>query len=344
MPVCDIFSLPWGNFIVNRRFVIVTTLITDLLYVVVVTNYSACVRVCWWRQRTWAASGDLIPLIMTGLLTQDPPAPGRNSKDPRAIHQNMGTSVGLTSVWLCVCVLFVYLHGHPLYKWSRFPLRCWAAWLREEHYEFTALWLSLTHGSVSIISDVITLISKNLIWSLQMIYITGTAVASLPLHRTKSPERRFFFLNLIWNTTTFMGNFNTHPLLGAVNLFTCFGCLSLELSQATLYLIFHTSVHPTIQNPIQCFVGAGPYPRCHGARGRVHPGPNLSHGFIWYSVLWNFFLIHIIFFLIGSISVISFLLLISRIIIQGLAIRWHLCNRSVLLLLTTLMCPFTFYF
>lgn len=213
MPVCDIFSLPWGNFIVNRRFVIVTTLITDLLYVVVVTNYSACVRVCWWRQRTWAASGDLIPLIMTGLLTQDPPAPGRNSKDPRAIHQNMGTSVGLTSVWLCVCVLFVYLHGHPLYKWSRFPLRCWAAWLREEHYEFTALWLSLTHGSVSIISDVITLISKNLIWSLQMIYITGTAVASLTLHRTQSPERRFFFLNLIWNTTTFMGNFKLELFL-----------------------------------------------------------------------------------------------------------------------------------
>lgn len=141
---------------------------------------------------------------------------------PLPLAEIARTQGQFTRIWelpwaLLVCdsvsVLFVYLHGHPLYKWSRFPLRCWAAWLREEHYEFTALWLSLTHGSVSIISDVITLISKNLIWSLQMIYITGTAVASLTLHRTKSPERRFFFLNLIWNTTTFMGNFKLELFL-----------------------------------------------------------------------------------------------------------------------------------
>lgn len=108
-----------------------------------------------------------------------------------------------------VCCLCIYMGIHSI-NGAGF-LRCWAAWLREEHYEFTALWLSLTHGSVSIISDVITLISNNLIWSLQMIYITGTAVASLTLHRTKSPERRFFFLNLIWNTP--MGNFKLELFL-----------------------------------------------------------------------------------------------------------------------------------
>lgn len=57
------------------------------------------------------------PLIPTGLLTQDPPAPGRNSKDPRAIHQNMGTSVGLAGVQMrcCLCVHeFLYLHGYQL--------------------------------------------------------------------------------------------------------------------------------------------------------------------------------------------------------------------------------------
>lgn len=113
-----------------------------------------CVCVVQWRQWTWAASGDLIP---TGLLTQDPPAPGRNSKDPRAIQQNMGTSVGLASVQMCfvccvvcvyMCVYFVcvcvltWVSAH--YKWSWFPPRCWALWLKQEQ-EFTALFLSHKH-------------------------------------------------------------------------------------------------------------------------------------------------------------------------------------------------------
>lgn len=64
------------------------------------------------------------PLIPTGLLTQDPPAPGRNSKDTRAIYQNMVTSVGLTSACWCVERVFTWLS--TLYKRSWFPSRCWA--------------------------------------------------------------------------------------------------------------------------------------------------------------------------------------------------------------------------
>lgn len=81
---------------------------------------NACVYVC-----VCGSEGSGLELHPATSSRQDywhriPPAPGRNSKDPRAIHQNMGTSVGLASVQMCVvcecvCVcVSVYLHGYQL--------------------------------------------------------------------------------------------------------------------------------------------------------------------------------------------------------------------------------------